>query len=128
MTRLLLAITLAAAPHLAGADTPPPSAGDLAAGAAIFERRCSQCHGLDGVNYKGPYLNGIHGRESASVPGWDYSPALRAWQGVWTEDNLRLWLTKPQDLVPGTAMNFGGFRTRTEDRDRVIGFLISHTP
>jgi cytochrome c len=123
--------TLPASPDdiAAGADTlpasPPASPDDIAAGAAIFERRCSQCHGLDRVNYRAPYLNGILGRPSASVPDWDYSPALKAWGGVWTEENLRAWLTKPQDLVPGTAMTFGGFRTRTEDRDRVIDFLLS---
>ena len=121
---LVLALCLPPAPAAAGSDAADPVAPEiLAAGAAIFERRCSQCHGLDGVNYKGPYLNGILGRAAASVDAWDYSPALRAWGGRWTEENLRDWLTRPQAFLPDNAMNFGGFRNRTEDRDSVIAFL-----
>ncbi|MFN3937437.1 MAG: c-type cytochrome [Gemmobacter sp.] len=100
-------------------------AAEIAAGEAVFERRCSQCHGLDGRNYKGPFLNGILDRPAASVPDWDYSEALRGWGGVWTVGNLQSWLTRPEAFIPGIAMNFGGFRNRTEDRDRVIAYLIS---
>lgn len=123
MLRALLAlfVCLIAAPCLSD----PPDPAEVAAGAAIFERRCSQCHGLDRVNYKGPWLNGIVGRPSASVEGWAYSDAMRGWGGVWTVENLRAWLTKPQELIPGTAMNFGGFRSKVEDRDRVIAFLTA---
>jgi cytochrome c len=125
MTRLALAILacLTAAPALS--DTPAPDPKDVEIGSAIFERRCSQCHGLDRVNYKGPWLNGIVGRPAASVEGWAYSEPMKAWGGVWTVENLTLWLTKPDAFIPGTAMNFGGFRTRTLDRDRVIAFLIA---
>jgi cytochrome c len=93
-------------------------------GAALFDRKCSQCHGLDGVNYKGPWLNGVIDRPSASVPGWDYSPAMKGWGGVWTVENLQTYLTKPVDFIPDVAMNFGGFRSKTEDRDKVIAYLI----
>jgi len=113
-----------AAPLLALPDTPEA----LADGAAIFERRCSQCHGLDGVNYKGPWLNGILNRPSAQVPDWAYSDALRGWGGTWTPANLQAWLTKPQDFIPGITMNFGGFRARTEDRDKLIAWLIRQPP
>jgi len=97
---------------------------ELAEGAAIFERRCSQCHGLDGKNYKGPWLNGVIGRPAAVVEGWDYSPALKGWGGVWTVENLQGYLTKPAGFIPDVAMNFGGFRSKTEDRDKVIAYLI----
>lgn len=125
MPRLALALLgcLIAAPALP--DTPAPDPADVEAGAAIFERRCSQCHGLDRVNYKAPWLNGIVGRPSASVEGWAYSDAMKAWGGTWTVENLQAWLTKPQDFIPGNAMNFGGFRSKAEDRDKVIAFLIA---
>ena len=125
MPRLALALLacLIAAPALS--DTPAPDPADVEAGAAIFERRCSQCHGLDRVNYKAPWLNGIVGRPAASVEGWAYSDAMKGWGGTWTVENLQAWLTKPQDFIPGNAMNFGGFRSKTEDRDRVIAFLIA---
>lgn len=108
-------------------DDLPTSPEALAEGAAIFERRCSQCHGLDHVIYKAPWLNGLIGRPAASVPDFPYSEAMRAWGGTWTVENLKEWLTKPDALVPGTAMNFGGFRRRTEDRDKVIAWLIEAT-
>lgn len=125
MPRLVIALLacLTAAPALS--DTPAPDPADVEAGAAIFERRCSQCHGLDRVNYKAPWLNGIVGRPSAAVEGWAYSDAMKAWGGTWTVENLQAWLTKPQDFIPGTAMNFGGFRSKVQDRDRVIAFLIA---
>jgi len=99
---------------------------DIDQGSRTFMRRCSQCHGLDHTNYRAPWLNGILGRPSASVEGWAYSEPFRAWGGTWTVENLRAWLTRPQDFIPGTAMNFGGFRSRVEDRDKVIAFLVSH--
>lgn len=125
MPRLALALIacLTATPALS--DAPAPDPADVEAGAAIFERRCSQCHGLDRVNYKAPWLNGIVGRPAASVEGWAYSDAMKGWGGIWTVENLQAWLTKPQDFILGNAMNFGGFRSKTEDRDRVIAFLIA---
>lgn len=103
------------------------TAEDIETGASIFLRRCSQCHGLDRTNYKAPWLNGILGRPSASVGDWAYSEPFRAWGGTWTVENLRAWLSKPQDFIPGTEMNFGGFRRSTEDRDRVIAYLVAHS-
>lgn len=97
---------------------------EIAEGAAIFERRCSACHGLDGRNYKGPYLNGVVDRPSASIEGWVYSAALKGWGGIWTVENLQEYLTKPSAFIPDVEMNFGGFRSRTEDRDKVIAYLI----
>ena len=95
-------------------------------GSRIFMRRCSQCHGLDHTNYRAPWLNGILGRPAASVEDWAYSEPMRAWGGTWTVENLRAWLTRPEELIPGTAMNFGGFRRRAGDRDKVIAYLVSH--
>ncbi|MDZ7711347.1 MAG: c-type cytochrome [Roseovarius sp.] len=102
------------------------TAEEIDEGSQIFMRRCSQCHGLDHTNYRAPWLNGILGRPSASVADWAYSEPFRAWGGTWTIENLRAWLTRPQDFIPGTAMNFGGFRRRAEDRDKVIAYLVSH--
>lgn len=132
--RMILALLLGAfaAPTLADEAPAPVTVGEraftedeIAEGAAIFERRCSQCHGLDGKNYKGPFLNGVVGRPSASVETWDYSPAMKGWGGVWTVENLQSYLTKPAEFIPDVAMNFGGFRSKTEDRDKVIAYLIS---
>jgi cytochrome c len=134
LMRMILALLIGAfaAPTLADEAPAPVTVGErafteieIAEGAAIFERRCSQCHGLDGKNYKGPFLNGVVGRPSASVETWDYSPAMKGWGGVWTVENLQSYLTKPAEFIPDVAMNFGGFRSKTEDRDKVIAYLIS---
>ncbi|PKQ13632.1 MAG: hypothetical protein CVT70_04275 [Alphaproteobacteria bacterium HGW-Alphaproteobacteria-1] len=122
-----LALLLAILPLTALADDLPTDPEAIAEGAAIFERRCSQCHGLDHVIYKAPWLNGLIGRPATSVPDFPYSEAMRAWDGVWTVETLKLWLTKPDEFIPGTAMNFGGFRRRTEDRDKVIAYLVEAT-
>lgn len=133
----LLGLGLAVSGGLAEETAPPVevrigarlfTAAEIAEGAAIFERRCSQCHALDTVLVKGPWLNGVVGRPSASVEGWDYSPAMRGWGGVWTPENLQSYLTKPRGFIPDVAMNFGGFRSKTEDRDKVIAFLITQSP
>lgn len=123
----LLALCLVAGPGLAdGSDTPLPDTPEaLAEGAEIFERRCSQCHGMDSVNYRAPWLNGILDRPAASVPGWNYSEAMQAWGEEWSVENLRAWLTRPNHFIPDNDMNFGGFRGRTEDRDKVIAWMIA---
>lgn len=117
----------AAAPAPTGVTIGETTFGEaeIAEGADIFERRCSQCHGLDGKNYKGPFLNGVVGRPSASVEGWVYSAAMKGWGGVWTVENLQTYLTKPAEFIPDVEMNFGGFRSKTEDRDKVIAYLVS---
>jgi cytochrome c2 len=50
---------------------------------------------------------------------------MKGWGGVWTVENLQSYLTKPAEFIPDVAMNFGGFRSKTEDRDKVIAYLIS---
>jgi cytochrome c len=123
-----LALLLALLPLPAqAADDLPTDPEALAEGAAIFERRCSQCHGLDHVIYKAPWLNGLIGRPAASVPDFPYSEAMRAWGGTWTVETLKAWLTRPDEFIPDNEMNFGGFRRRTDDRDKVIAWLIEAT-
>lgn len=138
---LALLVPLATMASSAVADDSPPrlhedgvmidgtlfGAEEIEAGGDIFMRRCSQCHGLDRTNYRAPWLNGILDRPSASVEGWAYSEPFRTWGGTWTVENLRAWLTRPEEFIPGTEMNFGGFRRRAEDRDKVIAFLVARS-
>jgi cytochrome c len=51
-----------------------------------------------------PGLRGVIGREIASVPGFAYSPALQALEGVWTEERLDAFLKSPGEFAPGTTM------------------------
>ena len=53
--------------------------GDYEKGKKIFKQRCLQCHVVDSAATKtGPTLNGVIGRKSGTVPGFDYSPANKS--------------------------------------------------
>jgi cytochrome c len=87
--------------------------------------RCGICHALtadkaDGK--KGPHLAGLFGRKAGSVPGFNYSLAMRAKGVVWSETTLDVYLTKPKAYVPGTTMIYGGLRRRSDRRD-LIAYL-----
>jgi cytochrome c2 len=72
-------------------------------GAALFTLHCGGCHD-DNVNRIGPHLRDIVGRPVASAKGYNYSAALRAVDGEWTEDSLLEFLRDPAEFAPGTKM------------------------
>jgi cytochrome c len=76
---------------------------EMARGADVYDDRCSGCHVLEGVG-QGPSLRGVIGRKAGSVPGFEYTPALKGSGLTWTTANLDRWLIGPQKMVPGTAM------------------------
>ncbi len=86
----------------------PAAAQDAKAGERGFAQ-CRACHSVvRGQNRVGPSLAGVVGRRSASVAGFNYSPAMRKKGVTWTEANLNTYLTKPSAYVPGTRMAFPG--------------------
>jgi cytochrome c len=104
---------------LAAAAT-PAHADDPARGQQLYESRCIACHSLD-ANRVGPMHRGVYGRKAGSVPGFAYSPALRASLVVWSAATLDRWLTDPQSLIPGQRMNFRV--ALPEDRADIIAYL-----
>ena len=64
---------------------------------------------------------GVFGRTAGSVPGFDYSEALKNAKIVWTEANLDKWLADPEVLVPGSKMYFSV--DKEGDRADLIAFL-----
>jgi cytochrome c len=84
---------------------PVQAQGAAAAGAQAF-MACRACHTLDkgGRNGVGPNLYGLIGRPAASVPGFNYSPALKASKLTWDEATLSDYLAAPSKKVPGTRM------------------------
>ncbi|HZR73216.1 hypothetical protein [Bradyrhizobium sp.] len=64
---------------------------------------------------------GIVGRAAGTVPGYNYSPALRNAKIIWTEQNLDKWLNNPQELIPGTKMFYEV--KNAQDRADIIAFL-----
>lgn len=89
-------------------------------GERLWQSRCTGCHALD-RNQVGPLHRGVYGRRAGSVPGYAYSPALKASRIVWSEATLEAWLTDPGALVPGQKM---GFRAALpQDRADIIAYL-----
>ena len=101
--------------------------GDAVAGAAVF-KKCAVCHtATEHENHVGPSLMGVIGRPVATVPDYNYSPAMKAFGAdgkVWDEALLRKYLPSPQFLVKGTKMTFPGLKS-DKDLDNLIAYLKS---
>jgi len=97
-------------------------------GAQIF-RACQACHSLraDDVTHAGPTLHGLFGRRVGSVPGFDYSAALRGMDLVWTPETVaRLFTVGPQSFLPGTRMP-EQVVSLAADREALMRFLEQAT-
>src|SRR6188768_3394355 len=113
-------------PTTAAAASQTALAGDAAAGQQVF-RKCQACHALEpGKNGLGPSLAGIVGEKAAAVPGYNFSPAMKASSLVWDAATLDAYLTDPQKAVPGNKMPFPGLKTERE-RSAVIAFLAANS-
>jgi len=105
----------------------PAGAQDAAKGELVF-RPCRACHTIGpGAKNKpnGPQLNGVVGRKAASVPGFNYSDAMkeRAAKGlVWTDANLAAYLDSPDTFLPEGVMAFAGVKNEADLKD-LIAFL-----
>ena len=89
-------------------------------GKQVFEKRCTGCHAL-AQNREGPHLQGVYGRTSGSVAGFDYSDALTNARIVWSDATLNRWLTDPDAYVSGNNMDF--HVANPQERADVIRFL-----
>lgn len=101
---VLTALLAAALPHLAqskgqGAATPTTPSD----GAALYQAKCASCHSI-AASKIGPAHRGVFGRKAAMVPGYNYSPALRAANITWDAKALDQWLQGPQKMVKGSKM------------------------
>jgi len=98
----------------------PAGPGDATRGEAVFEHRCTGCHALDS-DREGPHLRGVYGRTAGTVPGFDYSDAIKKSGIVWDDANIERWLHGTDEFIPGNNM---GFRVqKAQDRADVIAFL-----
>ena len=110
---LALALTACSSEGAAG----PPS------GETVF-RKCAICHRIEAnaPNGIGPNLHGVFGRKAASLPNFNYSPAMRGSGFTWDARTLDRYLAAPQKVVPGTRMTFSGLPD-APSRKAVIGYL-----
>jgi cytochrome c len=102
--------------------SPALAEGDAVAGKQVFATTCGICHSADpGVNKIGPSLAGIYGSKSGAVPGYDFSPALKAANITWDEAALDKFLQNPSADVHGTKMTINV--PNAETRQNVIAYL-----
>jgi cytochrome c len=97
-------------------------------GAEVF-RACVACHTLKPTehNRAGPTLAGLFGRRIATLPGYNFSPALKNLDIVWTPETVsRLFELGPATYTPGTKMPEQRI-TSAEDRWALVKFLEKAT-
>ncbi len=121
MNRTIIATALAAA-TLAAAPA-AQAAGDPAKGKAVYAQ-CMACHKADasGKSTIGPNLWKVVGRTSGTLPGFNYSPAMKGAKRVWTEAALDAYLAAPAKALPGNRMPFAGLRDPAA-RANVVAYL-----
>jgi cytochrome c len=109
-----LLITAAIYAVLAGAA----GAQDMAAGATIY-KKCSPCHdvGPTAKNKVGPVLNGLDGRKSGSVAGYNYSDANKNSGITWNEASFLEYIKDPKAKIPNTKMTFAGIKSEDEAKN-----------
>lgn len=98
------------------------AAADPKAGEAVYSR-CLACHAL-AYDRVGPRHCGLIGRRAGSVPGFDYSAAMKKSRIVWTAQTLDRFLADPVRALPGTTMTYAGVSDAKERAD-LIAYLES---
>jgi cytochrome c len=105
-----------------------PAGGGNERGARVF-RACRACHGLTSgdTNRAGPTLAGLFGRRIATLPGYEFSPALKSLDIVWTPQTVsRLFEIGPAAYTPGTKMPEQRI-TDPDDRQALMNWLEQAT-
>ena len=90
-------------------------AQDVAAGKTSFNK-CLACHAIgDGAKNKvGPVLNGLEGRKSGTIEGYNYSDANKNSGITWNKETFLEYIKDPKAKIPGTKMVFAGIKNETE--------------
>ncbi|MEH2509765.1 cytochrome c [Nitrobacteraceae bacterium AZCC 1564] len=93
-------------------------AQDVAAGEKSFAK-CRACHqiGETAKNAVGPNLNGLIGRHSGSVEGYNYSEANKKSGITWDDATFAEYIKDPKAKIPGTKMAFAGIKNEREIKD-----------
>jgi cytochrome c len=95
-------------------------AADVKKGEALYGR-CLACHALE-QDRVGPRHCGLLGRKAGSVPGFEYSEAMKRSGLTWDAKTLDRFLANPMKVVPNTTMTYAGISDPRERAD-LIAYL-----
>jgi cytochrome c len=124
MRKVLNAATLAVGAIVALGLVAGPARAE-SEGEKDFKKYCSACHTVEaGKNKIGPSLAGVVGRKAGTVPGFEYSDAIKGSGITWDQASLDRYVTLPKAAVPGGTMRFDGM-AHAKDRADLIAFLVS---
>lgn len=91
------------------------SAANAQDGATAF-KKCIACHdvGPTAKNKVGPILNGLDGRKSGTIAGFNYSDANKSSNITWSEATFLEYIKDPRAKIPNTKMVFVGIKNEAE--------------
>jgi cytochrome c len=97
---------------------PSAKAQDAAAGEKVFAQ-CRACHqvGPTARNLVGPKLNGLFGRKSGTVEGYNYTEANKSSGITWDEATFADYIKNPRAKIPGTKMVYVGLKDEQRIKD-----------
>ncbi len=113
MRRFILALTLSVT-----APTGVAWAQDAANGEEVF-KKCRACHqiGETAKNGVGPLMNGIIGRKSGLIEGFNYSEANKNSGLTWDKATFLNYIKDPKAAMPGNKMAFAGVKDEKDAAD-----------
>jgi cytochrome c len=93
------------------------------AGERVYAQ-CRACHqvGETAKNLVGPQLNGMFGRKSGTVDGYNYTDANKNSNITWDVKTFSEYIVDPRGKIPGTKMAFAGIKNPQQVED-LIAYL-----
>ena len=127
VARVHLMVALSAMAYILSSPSALPQGSqgtEAASGQLAFNNACRTCHVVrEGDNRLGPNLNKVVGRKAGSLPGYNYSSAMKEADFVWDEAKLDRFIANPDEVVPANNMKpYGGLASK-DDRAKIIAFL-----
>jgi cytochrome c len=122
--RVHLIAALSAMAYMLSSPSALSQATEPASEQQAFNNACRTCHMVkEGDNRLGPNLYKVVGRKAGSLPGYNYSSAMKEAGFLWDQEKLDRFIANPDEVVPGNNMKpYGGLASK-DDRAKIVAFL-----